>query len=92
MYIADLKQTRTAFCKDFLINFVVQKLSYFYSNFTTICSWGSNRQYTSIASDNGLAPNSHQAIIWTNGGLSYWRDAYMCDSGNMRFDGVVNEV
>ena len=26
-----------------------------------------------IGSDNGLAPNRRQAIIWTNDGLVYWR-------------------
>ena len=28
---------------------------------------------SSIGSDNGLAPNRRQAIIWTNGDLDYWR-------------------
>ena len=27
---------------------------------------GSNQQYSSIGSDNGLAPARRQAIIWTN--------------------------
>ena len=27
----------------------------------------------SIGSDNDLAPTRRQAIIWTNGGLFYWR-------------------
>ena len=26
-----------------------------------------------MGSDNGLAPTRRQAIIWTNGGLVYWR-------------------
>ena len=30
---------------------------------------GSNWQYASIDSDNGLVPNRRQAIIWTNNGL-----------------------
>ena len=29
---------------------------------------GSNKQYSSIGSDNGLVPARRQAIIWTNGG------------------------
>ena len=29
---------------------------------------GSNQQYYSIGSDNGLAPSRRQAIIWTNVG------------------------
>ena len=48
-----------------------QKLLYFDSNFNEICSQGSNEQYASISSDNGLAPNSRQAIIWTSDGLVY---------------------
>ena len=31
-----------------------------------------NQQYSSIGSDNGLAPSRRQAIIWTNDGLVYW--------------------
>ena len=48
-------------------------LFYFGSNFTEICSQRSNQQFASIGSDNGLAPNRRQAIIWTNDGLVYWR-------------------
>ena len=40
--------------------------------FTGICSLGSNWQYGSIGSDNGLAPNRWQAIIWSNDGMFYW--------------------
>ena len=36
-------------------------------------SLGSNWQYVIIGSDNGLAPNRRQAIIWTNEGPVYWR-------------------
>ena len=39
-----------------------------YLNFTEVCSQGSNQQYASIGSDNGLAPSRRQAIIWTNDG------------------------
>ena len=31
-----------------------------------ICSLGSNWQYVSIGSDNGMAPSRWQAIVWTN--------------------------
>ena len=34
------------------------------SNFTEICSQGPNKEQASICSNNGLAPNSHQVIIW----------------------------
>ena len=37
-------------------------------DFTEICSKGSNQQYFSTCSDNGLAPSRRQAIIWTNDG------------------------
>ena len=37
-----------------------------------MCSLGLDWQYVTIGSDNGLAPNRRQAIIWTNDGLIYW--------------------
>ena len=40
--------------------------------FTKIYSQGSNHQYASIGSDNGLVPNRQLAIIWTVAGLVYW--------------------
>ena len=46
-----------------------------------LCSTGSNEQYSSIGSDNGLAPTKRQAIIWTNDG--YFTDAYMRQSASM---------
>ena len=44
----------------------------FKRNFTEICSLGSNWQYDSIGSDNGLALKRRQAIIWSNVGMFYW--------------------
>ena len=38
-----------------------------------MCSLGLSRQYVIIGSDNGLAPNRRQAIIWTNDDLVHWR-------------------
>ena len=38
-------------------------------DFTDDCSLGSNLQYSSIGSDNGLVSTRQQAIIWTNGVL-----------------------
>ena len=32
-----------------------------------------NCDWSLLGLDNGLAPNRRQAIIWTNGGLGYWR-------------------
>ena len=52
--------------------FSQRKLLYFSSNFTEICSQGSNYQFTSIGSDDGLVPNRRQGIFWTKGGLIYW--------------------
>ena len=40
-------------------------------NFIEVCSQWSNWQNVTIGSDNGLAPNRRQAIIWTNNGLVY---------------------
>ena len=33
-----------------------------------LCSQGSNQQYSSTGSDDGLRPTRPQAIIWTNDG------------------------
>ena len=44
------------------------KMFEFLFKFTGVCYQGSNYQYSSIGSDNGLAPSRRQAIIWTNGG------------------------
>ena len=54
------------------IHVFIWELRYFDLNFTEICSQGSNKQYGSIGSDNGLVLNWRQAIIWTNDGLVYW--------------------
>ena len=43
-----------------------KKFLYSDSNFTETCSQGTNQQYSSIVSDNGLPPGRRQAIIWTN--------------------------
>ena len=45
----------------------------FKENFTETCSYWSNWQLTSGGSDNGLAPNRQQVIIWANDGLVGWR-------------------
>ena len=56
----------------FLNAFLQWKFSYFNLNFTLkACSQGSDSQYASIDSDEGLAPNMCQAIIWTNYGIGY---------------------
>ena len=49
------------------------KILYFDYNFTDVCSQGSNWQSSSISLDNGLAPNTWQAIIWTNADPINWR-------------------
>ena len=54
------------------------KFSNYEENFIELiepCSFGSNWQYGNIVSDDGLTPNSRQAIliIWTNVGMFYWR-------------------
>ena len=37
-------------------------------DFIEVCSQVSNQQYSSIGSDNGLAPVRRQAITWVNDG------------------------
>ena len=53
-------------------HFLELKFPYFDWNYTEDSSQGSNWLSTSIVSDNGLAPNRWQAIIWINDGLVYW--------------------
>ena len=50
----------------FQMHFLEWKCLNFNWNFTEVCSQGSNWQFSSIGSDNGLAPNRRQAVIWTN--------------------------
>ena len=40
-----------------------------YSNFSEVCSQGSNCQWGRIGLGNGFVPNRRQAIIWTNPGI-----------------------
>ena len=57
------------------MHFVEWKCIHIDYDFTEVCSYGSNQQYSSIGADNGLAPAVRQTIIWTNDG--YFADAYM---------------
>ena len=45
---------------------------------TEVCSQGSNQLFSSIGSDNGVAPGRRQTIIWTNN--HYFTDACMRES------------
>ena len=56
----------------FQVHFLEWKLLNFKWNFTEACSLGSNWQYGSIGSENGLAPNRRQTIIWSNFGMLHW--------------------
>ena len=47
------------------------KILNFKESFFEVCSLGSNRQYVSIGSHNGLAPRRRLAIILTNDELTY---------------------
>ena len=54
-------------------------------------SQGSNWQYTTIGSDNGLAPKRQQAIFWTNADPIHWRiydaGAGVCELGGWGWRG-----
>ena len=67
----------------FQMYFLEWKCMNFAYDFTEVCSWCINQQYTSIGSDNGLAPTRRQAIIWTNDG--WFTDAYMRHSASMSY-------
>ena len=49
-----------------------------------VCSQGSNQQYSSIGSDNGLAPPRRQAIVWAYVGQI--TNAYVRQSASMDFN------
>ena len=59
-------------------------------NFTEVYSQESNQQYSSIGSDNGMAPTRRQAIIGTND--DYFTDAYMRHSASMRWKVALNSL
>ena len=61
------------FSRHFQMQSLEWKCMNFDYEFNEVCSWGSNWQYPSIYSDNGLAPFWRQAIVWINNGLVYWR-------------------
>ena len=42
---------------------------YFDQGMIEVYFLGSNYQFSSNGSDNGLSPDRHQAIIWTNAGI-----------------------
>ena len=50
-------------------------------NLIQIYYLGSNWQYVSIGSDNGLAPSRRQAIIWSDADPVHWR-IYMALGGD----------
>ena len=54
-------------------------------NFTKVCSYGSNQQYSSIAADNVLAPARRQAIIWTNDDYVTDASIYLAKCREARF-------
>ena len=55
----------------FHMHFHEWKVLYF--DFVEVCSYVFNWQLTSIGSDNGLAPNRGQAIIWINANPVHWQ-------------------
>ena len=67
------RQNGQPFCRGhFQIHFLEWEILYFQPNFIDVCSQVCTWQQASIDSDNGLASNTWQAILWTNGGLTYW--------------------
>ena len=60
------------------MHFVERKYMNFDQNFSEVCFHRSKLWYSSIDSDDGLAPTRRQAIIWTND--DQITDAYMCAS------------
>ena len=61
------------FGRHFQMHFLEWKCMNFTYDFTENCSSYANYQYSSIGSDNVLAPDRRQAIIWTNASPTRWR-------------------
>ena len=67
------RQDGRRFCRrHFQLHFIQWKCLNFKWNFIEICSLGYRWQFCSIVSDNGLAPNRRQAIIWSNADPIHW--------------------
>ena len=64
--LAHWGRDKMATISHFQIYFIEWKCLNCYKNFIEIYSQGCNWQYSSIGSDNGLAPNRRQAIIWNS--------------------------
>ena len=68
---------------------------YFDSSFTDIYFQWTNEQHTRIDTDDGLVPNSKQTIVWSSGGLVYWRICVTRSQwikGNRKVDIVVSRL
>ena len=70
----------------FLNTFLEWKYMNFDYDFIDVCSLGSNYQYSSSGSDNGLEPTRRQLVIWTNGGK--FTDVYLRHSASMNLNFV----
>ena len=69
-----LRQNGCQFCRQhFQMHFLEWKGANFNQYSTGVCSLGLNWKSISIGSDNGLAPNKWQTIIWANDALFHWR-------------------
>ena len=61
------------FCRRyFQLHFLERNFSYFGSNFTDVCSIGSDWPYVTIGLGNGLSPSRRQAIALINGDPVHW--------------------
>ena len=76
----------------FQMHFLERKCLNFHWYFTEVYSQGSNWQYTSIGSDNGLVPTRQQAIIWTNDDLVYWGICVTQPQWVKSFSNAVNDL
>ena len=66
------QEKKAAILQTFSNKLFCMKIVVFDSNFTEMSSQGSNSQYASTGSDNGLVLNRRQAIIWSNANPVHW--------------------
>ena len=62
-------QTVCHFADSIFICIFLKEIFWIFYKILLKCFFGSNWQYGSIGSDNGLVPNRCQAIIWSNDGM-----------------------
>ena len=84
--------TGTKWLPCFQTHLLVRILLYFVSNFNEICHKSSSSHWASICSNNDLTTSKWQTIVWTNGGLVYWRINASIHYGDVRMGPIASQI